>query len=901
MKNRIFGLLSLSLLVLVTNCSTSSKTSKPNSDESLTDVVDVGIDPSLMVEERQLDTMYVTAPALENNEETQEDIPQLFEAEVYNPSRKRRNDLLHTKLDLRFDWEQEAVIGKASLQFQPYFYPTDSLILDAKGFDFQSISAQDEKGQNVALTYEYDEEKIYIAFSRTFDRKETYTLDIAYTAHPSETGGSAAITSDKGLFFINPKGEDPLKPKQIWTQGETEWNSRWFPTIDSPNERCTQEMYLTVDQKYVTLSNGLLTSSTENEDGTRTDYWKMDQPHAPYLFMIAVGEFAVVEDRWKDIPVTYYVEPDFEEDAPYIFPHTPEMLGFFSEKLGLDYPWKKYAQIVVRDYVSGAMENTTASVFGDFMQKRKEELIDYLYNEQVVAHEMFHHWFGDYVTCESWANLTMNEGFANYSEYLWLEYKYGRDEADFHLINEWEGYLSSATYGGHPLIHFSYNDKEDMFDAHSYNKGGSVLHMLRAYVGDEAFWAALNLYLKDNAYTSVEAHDLRLAFEEVTGQDLNWFWNQWYFDQGHPVLNLNYNYQDSTGMATLEVSQVQNPEDMRPVFQIPTQVRLVYEDGSSEDKDIWVKERVQKFEFEVEEKPALMIFDPKRTLLGIVEEDNTPTEAYITKYDAAPSLLGRLDAIRALSQAEHPELRVIASKALKDDFWTLRGVALNLIDAPDPIEMQIIRKMAANDPHSTIRASAFEKLIELEDKGAKDQAITAIQQDSSEAVIASALYYLGEVDSAMALQYADELKDTKSMFILNTVAEMYVLSGDTQYLPFFENRLEAEDMEGFVAVNFYDLYKSLLLKADMTTIEKGVEKLKSIAMGPEQPQLRKAAGTISLFRMKEDLKEGMTPLQPAVAAQKEALLEKLKDMLRTIKEQETDDTLLSIYLNITVE
>lgn len=899
--NKIPGLLSLFLCIAIISCSTSAKINKDSSNESLTDVMGVSEDPSLLVEERQLDTMYVTAPALEKTEDLTEEPLPVFETEVYNATRRRRNDLLHTKLDLRFNWAEEKVIGKAELQLQAFFYPTDSLILDAKGFEFNNISVSDAKGENVDFTYDYDKEKIYFEFNRVFQRDETYTINIDYTAHPSETGGSAAITSDKGLFFINPTGEDPSKPKQIWTQGETEWNSRWFPTIDSPNERCTQEIYLTVSQDYVTLSNGLLISATDNEDGTRTDYWKMDQPHAPYLFMIAVGDFAVVKDQWKDIPLSYYVEPEFEEDAPYIFPHTPEMLGFFSEKLGVEFPWQKYAQIVVRDYVSGAMENTTAVIFGDFMQKRKEELIDYLYNEKVVAHEMMHHWFGDYVTCESWANLTMNESFANYSEYLWLEYKYGRDEADAHILSEWEGYLSSATYGGHPLIHFSYDNKEDMFDAHSYNKGGSVLHMLRDYVGDEAFWASLNLYLNDNAYTAVEAHDLRLAFEEVTGKDLNWFWNQWYFDKGHPILHLNYDYEASEGMASLEVSQVQNPEDMRAIFQIPTSVRIVYKDGSFEDHKIWVKDRVQTFQFEVKERPALMSFNPKRTLLCIVEEDNTPLEAYVAQYDAAPSLLGRLDALQALRQAENPELRRLASKALRDNYWALRGIAMNLIEDPDPVEMQAIRSMAANDQHSSIRASAFEKLIQLGDKGAKEAAITAIQKDSSEAVISSALYYLREVDSTMALQYANELKDSESTYLLNTVAEMYVLSGDMKYLPFFEDNLEAETMQGFIAVNFYDLYKSLLLQADLSTIEKGIQKLESIAMGANQPQLRKAAGTIALFRMKEDLKEGATPLIPAVASQKEALLEKIKNKLRTIKEQETDDTLLSIYLNITVE
>lgn len=882
------------LTFLVISCSTSAKVNNASDDQSPTAISDVEMDPSLMVEERQLDTMYVSAPAIEKPE-LQEPT---FEPEPYNESAERDNDLLHTKLDLRFDWENEEVIGKAELELKPYFYPVSSVTLDAKGFEINDIKL---KGKNTSLTYDYNDEQLVIQLDKEYTRSEKYSLLIDYIARPSATGGSAAITSDKGLFFINPRGEEPDKPRQIWTQGETEWNSRWFPTIDKPNERTTQELSLTVDQKYVTLSNGLKTSTTNNNDGTRTDTWTMDQPHAPYLFMVAVGEFAVVEDQWKDIPLSYYVEPEFEDDAPYIFPHTPEMLGFFSEKLDMKYPWKKYAQIVVRDYVSGAMENTTAVIFGDFMQKRREELIDYLYNEKVVAHEMFHHWFGDYVTCESWANLTMNEGFANYSEYLWLEYKYGRDEADAHILSEWEGYLSSATYGGHPLIHFSYEDKEDMFDAHSYNKGGSVLHMLREYTGDEAFWAALNLYLNDNAYEAVEAHDLRLAFEEITGEDLNWFWNQWYFDKGHPIFNLNYEYQDSLGGASLTVSQVQKPEDMRPIFQIPVSVKIVYEDGSSEEKPIWIKEREQTFHFEVKEKPALMLFDPRRVLLCEVEEDNTPIEAYVTQYDPSNSLLCRLDALQALRQAEHPELRNVASKALRDNYWALRGIAMNLIEDPTPAELTTIREMAGAHPHSSIRAGAFEKLIELEDQGAKEAAVRAIRQDSSEAVIASALFYLRGVDSVMALDYAEQLKDSESTFIINTIGEMYVMSGNTDYLSFFESRLEAEEMQGFVAVNFYDLYQSLLLQADLATIEKSIHRLKSIALGADQPQLRKAAGTIALYRMKEDLKAGATPLGEEVAGQKEALIEKLKEMIRTIKEQEKDDTLLSIYMNISSE
>ena len=273
--------------------------------------------------------------------------------------------------------------------------------LDAKNFDFKSIKLFN--GTALEYSYEGEKQQVHITLDREYQRGEEVELVIDYTAIPAQSGGSAAITSDKGLFFINPRGEEGDKPTQIWTQGETENNSRWFPTIDKPNERCTQEVYVTVDDRFTTLSNGTLVSKNKNSDGTRTDYWKQELPHAPYLFMLAIGEFDVVEDeKWNGIPVNYYLESKWSPYAKDIFPYTREMLTFFSELTGVDYPWQKYSQVAVRDYVSGAMENTTAVIFGEFMHGTDRDLIDVDRNEKIVAHEMFHHWFGDYVTCESW-------------------------------------------------------------------------------------------------------------------------------------------------------------------------------------------------------------------------------------------------------------------------------------------------------------------------------------------------------------------------------------------------------------------------------------------------------------------------------------------------------------------
>ena len=268
----------------------------------------------------------------------------------------------------------------------------------------------------------------------------------------------------KGMYFINPKGEEKDKPTQIWTQGETESSSAWFPTIDKTNQKTTQELTVTVDNKYVTLSNGKLMSQKKNTDGTRTDYWKMDLPHAPYLFFLGVGDYAVVKDSWKGKEVNYYVEKEYASVAKKIFGNTPEMMAFFSKITGVDYPWVKYSQITGRDYVAGAMENTTATIHQESAQQDARELVDGNNWEGTIAHELFHQWFGDYVTAESWSNLTLNESFADYSETLWDEYKYGKDAGDAENYQGMQGYLQSGSESK-DLVRFYYADKEDMFDA----------------------------------------------------------------------------------------------------------------------------------------------------------------------------------------------------------------------------------------------------------------------------------------------------------------------------------------------------------------------------------------------------------------------------------------------------
>jgi len=852
------------VILLIFGC----KTPKVATEETIFD------GGTIEIEERNLDTLVVSAEK-PNTLKT----PEEYQLPVYRGSYKLENDIIHTALDLKFDWEKEHVLGKATLTIKPWFYPVNKITLDAKDFDIHKINYS---GQSTPLKYDYDNQRLTIFLGKTIQKGEKYELEIDYTAKPAEfggQGGSAAITSDQGLFFINPNNEDPDKPQQIWTQGETEWNSRWFPTTDKPNERCTQEMYLTVADKYVTLSNGLLKSSKKNADGTRTDYWKMDMPHAPYLFMIAVGEFAVVKETWENIPVEYYVEPAYKADAKKIFNHTPEMLSFFSKITGVKYPWQKYSQVVVRDYVSGAMENTTGVIYGDFVQKTERELIDN-HNDGIVAHEMFHHWFGDYVTCESWANLTMNEGFANYSEYLWFEHKYGREEADRHRRNEINGYLGSVGQGGaHALIHWGYNDKEDMFDAHSYNKGGQVLHMLRDLVGDEAFFASLEKYLKDNALTAVEAHDLRLAFEEITGQDLKWFFDQWFFSSGHPQLNVSYDLQPNQVAVTVE--QTQNADEFPAIFVLPFAIDVYTADGKSTRHDVVLERRKQTFNLKTNGLSALVNFDANRMLLAEIEEEQS-TENYIFQYNHAPLYADKYEALSNLAEVQTPASKAVFAKALNDSFWEIRGLAIRSADNSDPVVLSKLEGLAESDENSNVRAAALSTLGSTGNKKYQTLLENSAKTEQAYPTIAAALGGLAAIDKDAALALAAPLEKELNPEIINALGEVYSKAGVLEKLSFYEDNWN--DLDIYATFAFFENYYGLLSQADDSTISNAVTKLNNFATNLDNSPWKRFGAIKALHDLKSSYMD----------KNMKAKAEPITIMLNRIKERETNDQLKAI-------
>lgn len=835
---------------------------------------------------RNLDTLEVSAPPL-SKEEAETERNKGYYTNTYRASHKRTNRLNHTKLDLRFDWEKEEVIGKATLTLEPYFYTVRELVLDAKNFQFQKISFE---GASENLKYQYDQKQVTIDLGKPFQKGEAYTIYIEYIAKPKTEGGSAAITSDQGLFFI----KSGSVPDQIWTQGETEWNSRWFPTIDKPNVRCTQEMYLTVADRFVTLSNGLLEKSTDNNDGTRTDYWKMDRPHAPYLFMIAVGEFAVVKEMWEDIPLSYYVDPMYEASAKAIFGHTPEMLSFFSEKFGVKYPWSKYAQIAVKEYVSGAMENTTAVIFGDFVQKTKRELIDD-HNDNIVAHELAHHWFGDYVTCESWANLTLNEGFANYSEYLWLDHKYGKEEADYFLFSEKEDHLFASRNKKHPLIYFGYRDKEDMFDSHSYNKGGAVMHMLRNYVGDDAFFTAVKNYLNKHAFSSAEVHDLRLAFEEITGEDLNWFFNQWFLEQGHPELDVTFNYDKKEQLAIVKVEQIQSPEDALKVFEIPVAIDIYSgsQDGSYIRKNVWLTKRKQNFKFKVDQEPALINFDPGKIVLSKVWTNTTDAQLAFQLFNCQ-SVVDRKIALDILIENNY-ELASILLKALDDSSEIIRLTALELLELKTKENITLVQKLALSDPKSSVRTTAFERLLELDNKlSSAAIAEKSLETEKSFSVIAAALELMEAFDKQAVLKYAEQLEQESNNEVLRAISTIYGKSGNAKYLSFFERNIDKVD--GFESIAFAENYLTILSQIDIDQAIASLNTIRDKALTSNKSSWQRLAIANTLNSMRNEYRKRANRAKTANTKKiLEAKVEEITVMFEQIKKLEKDEKLKYLY------
>lgn len=703
-------------------------------------------------------------------------------------------DIIHMDLSIgAIDWVNQSITAQEVLYIKAT-EPISTLVVDSKGKKVLSdVYFTGEAGPG--LEYTQDSAQVTVQLGREIPPGETFSILFVYTAWPR---GSANITGgDAGLNFINPLGTIPGKPRQLWAQGEPENNSKWFLTHDrlECDDKFSATISVVIPQNMVSLSNGILTSTTNYASGNKQDTWKFDQDQSSYLYTLVVGDYAVVEDSWNGKPVQYYVEKAYEPYARDIFGETPQMLTFFSNRLGVQYPWAKYAQVVLRDYPSGAMENTTATTFFERMHGTKRERDAFFNAEVVVPHEMMHHWFGDYVTPTDWAALTLSEGFATLGEDWWLRHKLGDGSADFYRRRALQNYFAQCARGdAHPLIDYDRSDKdvELMFDAHSYTKGGAVLFMLQHIMGEEAFLRALKTYLQSHAYGSVSVDDFQTACERAARRGLDDFFTQWFYKTGHPVLDVTCTLKKKH--ATVTIKQLQ-PWGLFAIDDLP--IKIYYKDGRTEDGFISVDRKKKRTRtFYTGRNVDYIVFDPNRTFLvdwrfhytaAEYEKIAFVSKDYVSALEACDSLI--------TYKAENPNWAAISDKMIDHVDWRFQYRGINnspwRLAIGSDFERTCVGFVKDTAVHYMVRKAALAKLqgdtyYELFYR-------TALYDPSLE-IQASALTKLYAVDSTRARElgesewYNIELNGgLHQRYLTNSVATIFANTGYTLYTDYFRH------------------------------------------------------------------------------------------------------------------
>ena len=694
----------------------------------------------------------------------------------YMPS--RQYDLQHLRLDLAFDWNAKSVAGTATNTLVPLLPGLESLVFHAEGLDVRKVRVG---GTERPFTVDPRAETLTVRLDHPYGPEDKLEVAIDYSAHPKA-----------GLYFVGPDAGYPAKPRQIYSQGEADLNRHWFPSWDYPNDRTTTEMVATVASPLQVVSNGKLIEVTDQPGGRRTWHWRMDVPHTTYLVSVAISEYTKVTDEWRGIPVEYYVPPADGDKARRSFGDTPKMLEFYSQATGRPYPYAKYAQTVVVDYMWGGMENISATTQTSRTLHDARAALDFT-SEGLVAHEAAHQWFGDLATCEDWSNVWLNEGFADYFTALYKGNAHGEDD----FYQEMDGlrgtYLNDDTNRyRRPLVTKRYTDPIDMFDSHSYEKGALVLHMVRFLAGEEGWRKGIHAYLERFAGQTVSTPDFQGAMEEATGVSLGPIFDRYVYGAGHPELKVKWDWQPETRQVHLEVRQTQTLDEQTGLFSFPLEIALVGEKDSVVRRIPLAAREFQDLYIPAEERPRTVVIDPQGWILKTADFDKPAAEWVIqlaakplpAKLEALRALgdIGGDEAVAALGRARREEpfraARQEAAKALGkiatapalealhpglgDKDSRVRSVVVETLQSfPDKIELiPILRRALEQDESYAVRAAAATSLGFFESRRAEIVPIlvAALSQDSfRELVRGSALKALGNLEPDRAWEPAMRL------------------------------------------------------------------------------------------------------------------------------------------------
>ncbi len=587
----------------------------------------------------------------------------------YPPDRPA--DVSHVALDLEIDIEQQRVSGTVTTSFRALFDDLRSVHLNASELEIERVTLVG----GPALGATQHGKTLTIALDRAYQHGEQFDIAITYAARPRI-----------GLEFVQPGPDDPTRPVQVWTQGQPETNHFWFPCHDSPNDRATTALSVTVPGQYFALSNGRLDHTDEDsERGTKTYHWVQDIPFPAYLVTLVVGEFAAVEDHWNGIPVTYYVRHGREEDARRMMGKTPDMLDFFSRQFGIRYPYEKYAQVVC-ELFTGAMENTSATTHSFSLLVDERAALDASGPKLVVAHELVHQWFGDLLTCRDWSHIWLNESFATYFEAVYAQHDDGEDDFRYELRNNLKGYLSESYR--RPIVYNVYaSDGWEMFDRHVYEKGSLVMHMLRFVLGEAAFWRALQYYAQKNRGREVVTADWERAIEESSGRSMARFFEQWVYRAGHPEFEISYSWDGEHHLASVSVKQTQQIDEHHPCFVTPVDIAFTLPDSDDAPEGetitqtfrVQIDEPQQRFYFPLERKPLTVRFDPGGWILKTLKSE-LPAEMLRSQLARDPDVLGRIEAAEHLGKlGDEKSVEALAAALESDPFWGVRAEVADVL------------------------------------------------------------------------------------------------------------------------------------------------------------------------------------------------------------------------------
>ncbi|MET0752179.1 MAG: M1 family aminopeptidase, partial [Pyrinomonadaceae bacterium] len=696
--------------------------------------------------------------------------------------RSRDYDMRHIALNLKFDWEKEQASGTATITLAPLVQSLKTINLDAGLMTINSVKLAN--GGDLQFQYDKSASNLAISLDREYKFGEALTFVVDYRTDGVVVPNTLGFGGGGGLKFIKPTADNPSRRRQVWSQGESDYNRFWFPSYDSPNDFATSEMTATVEKSMFVVSNGKLLERKDNKDGTETFHWKMDTPHANYLTSIVVGEYAEVKGEYLGVPVSTYIFPNELKDGAVSVKRLPDMVKFFSEKLGVKYPYVKYAQTMAEGF-GGGMENISATTMTPTMIHDERELLDFD-SEGLQAHELAHQWFGDYVTCREWSEIWLNESFATYMQALWDENSKGHEYFLYSDVrSNQQAYIGTWNQGQRrPIVTKYYTNADALFDTYAYPRGGAVLHMLRKHLGDELFFKSLNHYLTSNANTPVQTEELRIAIEETTGQSMDWFFDQWLYKMGHPIFEVTQNYDAGAKKLTLNVKQTQKIDLMNDYPQVEFFQTYVDIEIDGNVQRVWIKPQAENvFTFDVAQKPSLVDFDNEGTLIKELKFEKS-TDELLYQFKNDKDVLGRVWAMNQLtprwrskdtSDADKAKILAAINQAITNDaVWMVRRDAIQIVAAPqgnpnaanaaalslDPATISAFTA-ATKDKNSNVRAAAISGLGRTLDAKYTDIFLAALS-DQSYGVIDSAAVALGRAKDARSFDALTKLLETSS-------------------------------------------------------------------------------------------------------------------------------------------